>query len=71
MPNTKEEKVSAIFHDIKGPLVAIGGYLQLLKEDLQEANIEIDYMDIILESSIKMDKAIDTAQNKVNKLFDS
>jgi signal transduction histidine kinase len=66
-----ELKVSKIFHDIKGPLVSIGGYLQLLKEDLAEVNVEIDYIDILLDSSNKMHESIETAQNEVNKLLNN
>ena len=72
MENTteqNEDKVSKIFHDIKGPLISINGYLQLLQEDLDKANVKIDYVDILLNSSLDMDKSIDTAQKEVRKLL--
>lgn len=72
MPMVKsemEEKVSIIFHDIKRPLVSISGYLQLLKEDLEDAGVEIDYIDILLNSSNEMHTSIDTAQKEVNSIL--
>jgi signal transduction histidine kinase len=63
-----EETVSKIFHDIKGPLVSISGYLQLLEEDLKDAGVDIDYIDILLSSSLAMDESIDKARLEVNKL---
>ena len=63
-----EEKLSKIFHDIKGPLVSISGYLQLLEEDLKEPGTEIDYISTLLESSKQMEEAIAKAREEVTKL---
>jgi len=63
-----DEKLSTIFHDIKGPLVSISGYLQLLKEDLKEVSADIDYIDILLSSSKEMENAIEIARKEVEKL---
>lgn len=64
-----EEKVSKIFHDIKGPLVSLSGYLQLLRDDLEEKNVEIDYISILLDSCQEMETSIQTARSEVTELL--
>lgn len=65
---SNEEKLSKIFHDLKGPLVAISGYMQILRDDLEELKVDIDYIPILLESCQEMEKSIQDARKKITEI---
>ena len=66
---TKDELLSKIFHDIKGPLTSISGYIQLLELDLAENNVEIDYMPELKKSYKDMLEIIRLSREEIEQKF--
>ena len=65
----KDELLSKIFHDIKGPLTSISGYIQLLEMDLADNNVMIEYMPELSKSCKDMLEILNSSRQEIEQKF--
>ncbi len=51
--------LSSVAHDIKTPLVAIGGFTQMVYRNLHEGSKDRERLDIVLNEAVRLEKMVD------------
>lgn len=65
MDKEKEKEISKAFHDLKQPLVALSGYIQLLELDLQDIDHNIEYVHLLVKALDELSISIEKAQSDI------
>jgi signal transduction histidine kinase len=62
------ELTSSVLHEIKNPLVAIGGFARQLTESGHVIGSDREKLEIILNESLRLERYLETLQSEVGKL---
>ena len=62
------ELTSSVLHEIKNPLVAIGGFAKQLVESARMTGRDREKLEIIMNESLRLERYLETLQSEVGKL---
>jgi signal transduction histidine kinase len=62
------ELTSSVLHEIKNPLVAIGGFARQLIESKRVTGSDREKLEIIMNESLRLERYLETLQSEVGKL---